>query len=591
MGAAQTSNVSQAVTNVTNYVGQNTTANTSQVNNLSNQATFQNCVVELSGDLNYTTQADIFVSNQQIIAAKNDTNLANNIQQEMLQEAASKIGALGIGYADAQNSASQLVNATSTIMQDMNAGAEQYSSTSNNFQCVDSYISARNLNISFNSKTDFLSTQTLNQQQTAQVVNDISQSITQKATATVEGIGGLLFALVLILAVMAYGFTRTLDSGSVKMIIAVILVLVLSGIMISMYIANAPPFFAQPNQCINNSEVGGCTDQCVNMQQSQIDLQSPPFRYLYPLAPGYSGPDGQNGANLLQMAIATVSRSGPDNGDNGGYRMDVANQLATILNTYNTYASNMGIAPMPNLLTNYPGLAANTYYQIPSEYQLNGQGPTAGSCTPGILQLVSGAPGKLTNCDNKIDPVTENLATTTSPELGIANLNWLPAAPNVVSWQTYLDMSNPVSSGPNDTPQARAQLARFAFCSIIGNIDLHIYIDENELVRFTDNTGNVQVGQAKDYLSYTYKFLPDNSPVDSGFGNAIEGGGKLYGLVGDCNNRVYKVSRFFQKIGGWILLGLVGIILLYMAYTWWANRNKRAKMEEKKMEVEMAELK
>ena len=86
MGAAQSSNVAEAVANVTNYVDQSTTANASQVNELSQEVDFSNCVVNLKGDMNINEKASLAVKSNQILSATQDANVSNDIQQQMLQE-------------------------------------------------------------------------------------------------------------------------------------------------------------------------------------------------------------------------------------------------------------------------------------------------------------------------------------------------------------------------------------------------------------------------------------------------------------------------------------------------------------------------
>ena len=174
MGAAESNNVSSAVTNVSNFVEQSTTANSDQVNEVKESVNLHNCTIKLRGDFNVNESAKLAVINNQIVQAHQNTNLNNNIQQQMLQQAVSKVGSLGIGYASASNAASEFVNNSNSIINAISGSASQYNSTNLSFDCDRSYIEANNLNINFNSSADFLSTQTLKNKQVNKIVNDVS---------------------------------------------------------------------------------------------------------------------------------------------------------------------------------------------------------------------------------------------------------------------------------------------------------------------------------------------------------------------------------------------------------------------------------
>lgn len=564
MGAAQSSNAATAVSNVANFVSQSTTANTTQTQNLEQNVQFQDCTVDISKDININESAKFNVTNTQISEATQDANLLNNIQQQMLQNASSQVGFLGIGYADASNSASEFVNDTNQIVQDMNVSAGQGSFINQGFTCDRSYISAQNLNISLDSSTDFLSQQTLNQQQTAKIVNDISQTVKQKASATVQGISGLLLLLVLLIAVIVYCITKPLSSGGFKILIAAIVIFVMAIIITWMYLKSSPPFFAKPDQCLYNSNMG-CSDSCINMENQELSLNKTPLRYIYGLIPGDTS---QPGGNLLQMSVSAVNpgATGGGAGNNGGYTMATANSLANIIGKYSSLASTLGIDNIPNPLSNYtvdnpPNNMA--YWAIPTEFMVGGQN----SCTPQILQLAKGAPGIISNCVNSkdksgtiVDPTTQGLQGTSDPTLGVANLN-------LVEWQTYLQN--------DDSKNTKAKFARFVLCDIIGNIDLNIYIQDDELVQYNDPNNNPVVGPAKNNTQYSYQYHPMDATIS--WRNGMISGGNLQGQIGVCNNKTYKFQSFMRKIGFYILGAILFLAFLYMFYTWYKNRkNKKA---------------
>lgn len=571
MGAAVSNNAAEAVTNVTNYVDQSTKANTSQVNQLSQGVKLSQCVLKFKGDFNINESAKLAVTNNQIVQAQQDANLQNNIQQQMLQQATSKVGALGIGYAKASNSASEFANASSSIINAMSASASQYSTTNQNFECDRSYIEANNMNISFGSTSDFLSTQTLKQQQTAQIVNDISQTVKQTASATVEGIAGLLIAIAIIIAALGYGISKPLSSGGMKIIIMAIVAFLLAAIIVWMYLAKAPPFFSEPNECIANSSIGGCDSDCVDQSIQEIHLASAPFRYLYGIGPhNVSLPGG----NLVQMVIAKLALTGNlGSGDNGGYRADVANAFNQARLQYSDLAKKMGVSTVPDVLIPVAG-RTKAYYAIPKQYRVTSGGGSgsddtqSAACTPAIVQFKAGATGTLQECALIIDPVQQGVEETDDPTQAVANLN-------VDGWQNYLNTDGEGS----DTKDNRALYARFVLCAILGNIDLHIYVLPNEPVQYRQNN-NLVVGLARDMpADQVYQFI-----VQDGAGNnwadGINASGTLVGAVGYCNNRTYKFQKFMRHIGGWIMLAVIILLFAYMFFTWFAARRGQPAKKE-----------
>lgn len=578
MGSAQSSNVAQAVTNVSNFVSNSTTANASQVSQVSQEVDLNDCYIQLTGNFDVNNSANLLETNNQIVSGMQDANLNNNIQQQMLQEATSKVGFLGIGYASASNSANEMINSTTQITNDMNVSASQYGNVNEKFECDRSTIIADNLNIGFYSNSDFLSSQTLNNSQTAKIVNNVSQSVTQKATATVEGIGALLLALLLILAVIIYGVGKPLSSGAAKVAVASALAFGLTGIIVFMYIRNTSPFFSQPSNCINHSAIGMGTGSdvpnCINMTNQKLNLASPPTKYIYPILPGvYS----KSGGNLLQMVIAQISgQSKTDAGPNGGYRVDTYNNLQNKINQYQKYATKLNIANIPNPLSvPSTGDTNNPYYAIPIEYisGLGSGGSSGGSlCTPGTASVGdSSDPTDFTICyqgqmngQNNGEAQTypygrpfspAAFQKTNLPAMGVANIN-------LQGWNSYL--SN------DDTNWTKTLFARFVLCDMIGNIDLHHWVLPNELIKFIGDDNKVVVDVATTngkptYPNDTYFFRPNNSVGDWSLG--VDSVGYIEGNIGVLDDRQYKFEQFMKKIGVWILAGILAAILGYMFFT------------------------
>jgi len=315
MGAASSSNAVEAVSAVTNSVVNSTTANSQQINNVQSNVDFNNCLVKLTGDFNVKEAATVSTTNKQIAQAKSNTSLQNDISQSILQEATSKIGSMGIGYANASNSASVFASASSDITNDVLTSANQFNSDSQSFVCNNSTIIAKNLNIDLSSDGNFLSDQTLGQDNTANIVNNISQSVSQEASATVQGLAGFLIALAVLIGVVGYVLAKPLDTAAAKIIISVALFVVLAGLMAWMYIAKTPPFFNDPLDCSTGSSLGGCDNVCSELSSKTINIKEAPLRYIYPII--QSGSGSKNG-NLLQISISAMAQKSDDGGSGSG---------------------------------------------------------------------------------------------------------------------------------------------------------------------------------------------------------------------------------------------------------------------------------
>lgn len=590
MGAAQSSNAAEAVANVANFVNNSTTANSTAVSEVEQTINLTNCYIKLSGDFNARESATLAQKNSQIITAKQDSNVSNNIAQQMLQQAQSTVGSLGIGYADASNSASEMVNDTNQITNAMTVGCSQYSALNQKFECDGSTIIAKNLNIGFNSSSDFLSNQTLNNDQVANVVNDISQTIQQKATATVEGISGMLLLILLAIAVIIYVAMKPLSSGGAKIIVGIVMCFLIVAIVLVMYLRGTPPFFSSLNECINNSSVGmGNSNNCINMQDKKISLAHPPLKYIFGVTPTDTS---QPGSNLVQMAISSTSgqtmKSG--SGSNGGYRGDTYKSLDKALNggapggptDYKGMASKLGIPMIPNPLY-LPTPDGNTYYTIPGQYTPSD--PDSGDnsiCTPGTVQVGDNtSPSDLKNCPQIAAP--NAFKTVSSP--GPSDWINIVANLNTSEWSNYINATGKYKKGlagysGDDENVVRALFARFVLCDILNTsgLDLHYYVNPNEYVKYRDANNMLQVGLAKDMdKNSIYMYHPYSYP--GSWSSGVVGPGYITGKVGIVDDNSYRFQNFMRKFGGWIMIAILLCIFAFMFYVWW--KNNKAKNTEK----------
>jgi hypothetical protein len=562
MGMAESKNVAEAVANVSNFVTNSTTANQSQVNQLVQDVSFTKCVVK--GNVNADEVASTVQRNTQIAKAVNNTAINNNIQQQMTQSATSKVGTLGIGYASASNSANQLINDTNSIANSIQTVSNQYDWTQQGFTCNDSYIGG-DVNIKFSKDSNFFSDQVLDQTTTNGIVNDIKQSIDQKATATVEGIGSLLLIIAIIIGIILYSVGRTLDTAPVKIAVTAIAVIVSISLLAWNYTGEKPPFFNKPNECIPNSEIG-CNAGCTEVKDNQIVLKQPPTKYLFSL------PD------LAKMVISKVSFNGRNNGDNLGYRMDVYHGIEQALEPINALLANLNIDPVPNPL--YP-VGVGVYYKIPLEYTQSQSSDLSGICTPGNCKIDIHGTGGRPNCNNgdccvHAWPISAwgNNDMTMEPKDGIANYN-------------EEDILKYISLKPNPTPQEvdenykRIFAMRHAYAKMLGletrvyvaDLDVFGYVEDGkEYISFgKDNAGGGSEGASK---GKGYRYVSFNIP-DIRYIDKLSGGGTLYGQIGYCNDNNYKFQNFMKKIGVWIILLIFIMPIIYMI----VNRKKGEKKD------------
>jgi hypothetical protein len=578
MGAAQSSNVSNAVTNVSNFVSNSTNANADQVSAIETDVTLNNCDIVLSGDFNVSSVSDLTETNTQIISGLQDANLNNNIQQQMLQEATSKVGFMGIGYASASNASNQMVNSTTTITNNMKASATQVSNQNQTFTCDRSTIIADNIDIGFYSNSDFLSSQTLNNTQTAKIVNKVSQTVTQKATATVEGIGSLLLGFLLIVAVIIYAISKPLSSGAGKVAVSIGLLFGISALIVFMYIRNTPPFFAEPSNCLKHSAIGRGNEsdvsECINLQKQKINLNNPPLKYTYPILPKSIS---TTGGNLLQIAISACSgQSKSNSAPNGGYTVKTFLILQNKINNYyNNLALTLGVRNVPNplKLPNIPPPTGFLYFKILDAFLNNTPSSSSSSvCTPATMSVgdkggnyISKVPITVSDCSQNgsfiYDPSI--LSGTNDPSLGIANL-----ADD--DWNSYIENASDLEK----------HFARFVLCDIIGGMDLHYYVDSQELVKFLDENNNIQLGQAQNFPDDSYEYHPETA---SAWEDEIQGSGYLYGYVGVNDDNQYRFNKFMKNIGIWIIVGILALVFMYMGYNHFMNK-KQGKLTDLKKE-------
>jgi len=310
MGGAFSSNVVNAIENVANTIQTQSQASSQQQAQCVNQIQLNNCVIE--GNLNIQTVCDVVATSTQIHDQITSSNLTSSIAQNVLQQAQSLVGALGIGFADASNMANAMINSTNSIITTMDTISNQNASSFTSFQCKDTVING-SVTLGINSSINFLSQQMIKQQSVNDIVSNVSQSVSQSASSTVQGLTGLILAVAILLFAIGYVLFRPIGMAlGNKFIMVTLITIIIVAIIVALYLFQLPPFFNPPVTCTPlPTTAGSCNgqDSCLTPSSQKIAINGPPLRYAYDIiGQGDRTVPGQGStqfkAGLLQMVIA-----------------------------------------------------------------------------------------------------------------------------------------------------------------------------------------------------------------------------------------------------------------------------------------------
>ena len=556
MGSANSSNASEAITNVTTNILQDTVANVSQITENKSEINLDRCNIIGTRDVVIESISQQQLENNQIASSNQNADVTNDISQSVMQEASSTVGSMGVGFANASNSASLLVNSSTTIRNSIRSEATQASSNLSSINCNNSTIVGRNINISSLADSNVLTTQVTTGEQVASVINKVSQTASQKATASVEGMASGLIALAILIAAIGYAFAAPLSSGAVKIIIVAIIILALIGLISFMYVRKTPPFFNDLRDCSPISTLGGCDlDICGDIKESSQTLETAPIKYLYGLI---SPDDNEPKSFLLDMVI---NGGIGDERENGGYNVLRSRNLDQELDTLWNKLLELNLVSDDD---KPPNLLKPTNYRIPNSYLRSKRselGPEnfenfhIGSvCTPGIIQNNSDRAESTNAFEIRIATARSNGDDISSEQcplelnLEIASddddASTILATINTDEWKTWLEAKN--------TGSRRAKLGRFILYFLAGNQNNIFYIHDDELVAYTSpKTGDFIITRGGDSPD-VYKFLPRTSPVPIDWRRGLSSGGTLTGLFGVCQDRTYNLQMFIRRIGVYI---------------------------------------
>lgn len=311
MGATISSNLSSAMTQVSNTVQASSTAATNQADTCIHNQKWENCTV--GGNFNATNACDVIMQSRSIIDQMQNNNLKNTIAQQLAQTAESAVGLAGIGFAEANNTAYTYANATSSIADTVSAITTQNATDIQNFTCEGSDFLG-NFTYNVSNSAEFMSEQMLTNISSNTVMNDVNQSIQQKAIATTEGLAGLIIAIAILIVAIGWVLFRPLQLGmGSRLFIIILFVTLLLVFIFVMAWFQLPPFFSKPATCIGISgpTIGACNPgiDCTDVTDKiSIYLEKPPLRYAFPIIgqgdTSLGEPSQNYQAGLLQMVIS-----------------------------------------------------------------------------------------------------------------------------------------------------------------------------------------------------------------------------------------------------------------------------------------------
>lgn len=511
MGGAQSKNVANAVASVTNSVITDTVGDIDNISQNQISTVISNSQIILSGDLNIqNTAKNVYISHQ-VATQLQHSQIKNDISQKMMQEAISKVGALGVGYASAENCASMFASASNYVKDSLTATVGNFSSFTTQTIIDNSYIKANNLNITNLSSSNYVTDQTIENSQISDIDNKISQDISQKASATIQGLTGLLLALALLIGVCAYALSKPLNTNAVKTIISAVLVIGIIILLVWLMAIQAPPLFTKAvivSPHVSPSQNGNCTADIINVKIQEISLNNPPLKYLYAI---YT--DDKNGTLGCLLTLACTQSVSNPNSPNRGFNYITYNTIENgIDNDLENIRDQMRVPSLPIIFVkNNSEDDTDTVYYVKEDSDV---------------------------VDDFSQAIKEDKDHTA------------PSESNKIVLPNFAEFTKYCQNVQN------AKYARFALCKYLG-IPNYYYIYDNEPIMDLNN--NIGIAQDIDPKSkmqittFTYFDYPSR----------MLGSCKIKGEFGICNSGTYKVAHQFKMWGIYIfIIIIIGVILM-----------------------------
>lgn len=531
MGAsvAKTSNVSEAVSKISNSISQNTYTNSDIINETMQTVLLDNCDIT-ANDLLIKYTARNKIQSKQIVSAIQNSSISNDIAQSAIQSATSDAGiTMGIGYSSASNASSQMADVANVVSNQMATVSTEVSDATQTFTCSGSTIHlAGNIDINFNTDSSMIAEQIVTNSQVTDLQNKISQVTKQTASATSGGLASLIIAIALVICALGYFFAKPLSTPGGMIIILIITFVVCCSLMLGLYINESVPFFNKPIDCRQTSDCPSC--KCIEMNDTELQYDTTPLRYKYNI---YSSLG--NKPNLIQIVISKYSTGELITSNNNGYNNAVLKLIEDDMTTqYNKLIeeTNINIPKPPPLLT-------STNFLIPTQYRKNiidesddDDVRQLGICTPNVMSISEGRylyTAKPNEFVDELIPDSPEEYPHEQPYNKIATLN-------NISFKTYCQ------------DKSQSKIARLLLCRLL-NIDCSMYIDSDEFV-INDNK----------YCPSTegIKYKPSGS---HDFNDGISTHGMIIGKLGVCNTQSYKIQKY-NKYFVIVLVVVISVCLI-----------------------------
>jgi hypothetical protein len=577
MGASVAKNVASEITKITTKLSNSIDVSANYISNVTQSVDIE-CYVD--GDVKVKAVQKNIAKATQLSKLMTDSSITNNINQQMLQTAISKVGAMGIGYADANNAATAFCDVSNSVISSVAQSVTEIDLASQTFECGPQGRINGNVDIDFLTDNSFLGNQTSASKQINNISDTVTQDISQKATATVEGIGIIALMLFLMLGMVVIiifaggskakpgqngdkGKARGAASFAQMGTVGGVLILILIILFIWGYVAKAQPFFSDPPYGSPNasSPVGNCEDGLVDIQTRTLYLKKPPLRYAYNLL--------NRGANGSLLELAILQLAGTLAGANGG--LNVANLLleGTLNNPVtwkrdDTFNTDKGIPPLPNLLRPYYLWKTQNVAKIPAMY-IGDVANDSSSCIPGGFSC-----GLTFDCGVKDEHIDCNgnqvVLTNSSGEDPGSQL----AVPNTMEWYKYMTPEGKIDP-------KRAAHARFILSRELG-IPTDVYVDDDEEVTFKDAKDQLQTGPGKNYGGQAMK-LGKFTTWD--YMSSINSSADLTGKFGVCNTRLYQTQKNFHDWGIAVVVGIIVSLFIGFVVKSIINMRKASNTQKK----------
>lgn len=524
MGGSFSKNQAKEIANIVNDISQDTNTNQANIESNWNNITFQNC--DITADSFSTHQsATNYIKAVQLSEALQNSHVVNNIAQKLAQEAKSKTGFLGIGFASASNAASTEANSTNVIKNSMTTTLNNITSVDNNFTCENSTLNIKGaIDLNQSGFSTIMSDQTVKNTQITDLSNTITQDISQKASATVQGAAGFLIALALLIGVIAYSLSKPLNTSGGKIVVSGVLVVGIFFLFVWLYAIHAPPLFTKPEIVFPYAfagQNGTCSNDkaTIEIQPHKVTLDKPPLKYLYNVA---VEPVDTPYASLLSLVVS--NRIGKTPASNNGYNAFTAQSINK------DFQSSMAAQPWWNMRpgnVDLPALMKNCNLLIstsPTDYVNNAGSLVFGTTCNGDGKDVSGVPPQD-----------------------------ILALPNNEGFTTYC------AQGPE-----YASFARFVLCFDFGFYN-NYYVNDYEIVSYLNDNGLTEYGKAADLVKQGKgNRLLRITGVDYQPSMAMVGTVTVESDFGICPGWTYTMSKKFKKWGFYILLFFLLLIVLWV---------------------------